>query len=396
LVPLIAERAEILALVACVKPIDSTKPQLTDVNILNLEDKMVSLYQRIEQACLFAQSVENTAKHIESRLADLMTDVDTDSASLEHFPKNLYKNTLRTIGNILDGALNESNNTETARREQQAGTDTLLHYLRKLDLGKAQEKLNILATEVGLSPTSLQQQPFLEIQGNILSSYRNCKTLFEKVVDNLNKQSNRTEELIRQLASVQPESPFQDDINKLQELKTKLNIIEDAMQDIPNDAESKRQNLQTALRNGQFSVLQSIPEDLLRPARGQLTPIQAELDKIENHLTQEKRERTEELANYLSKFSPLFKSQHEQMSVRSELANNELTINEFQLLCDTTLKSCQDKAQTILAGTGLTLADWQQIYEDLNTNQMPNLTREQQQALVDKGILKMRLMFAVD
>ncbi|MGZ7315823.1 hypothetical protein ACXWQ1_09160, partial [Streptococcus pyogenes] len=76
---------------------------------------------------------------------------------------------------ILDGALKEDASSVTGKKEQQAGSDTLLHYLRKLDLGKAQDKLSALATEVGLNLHTEQQLPMAEIQGSILSSYRNCK-----------------------------------------------------------------------------------------------------------------------------------------------------------------------------------------------------------------------------
>ncbi|MCQ4015974.1 hypothetical protein, partial [Klebsiella pneumoniae] len=55
---LIHKRAEVLELVAKVKPLNSSKPMLKDAHILSLEDKTTSLYQRIEQACLFAEFVE--------------------------------------------------------------------------------------------------------------------------------------------------------------------------------------------------------------------------------------------------------------------------------------------------------------------------------------------------
>lgn len=56
-----------------------------------------------------------------------------ECATLTDFPKRLYTNTLRTIGHILDGALKDvPKNSATGRKEQQADSDTLLHYLHKL------------------------------------------------------------------------------------------------------------------------------------------------------------------------------------------------------------------------------------------------------------------------
>ncbi|MEH2743568.1 hypothetical protein QE247_27485, partial [Klebsiella pneumoniae] len=123
------KRAEVLELVAKVKPLNSSKPMLKDAHILSLEDKTTSLYQRIEQACLFAEFVERSAERINNRLADLIIDVETECAPLTNFPKRLYTNTLRTIGHILDGALKDDTSSATGQKEQQADSDTLLHYL---------------------------------------------------------------------------------------------------------------------------------------------------------------------------------------------------------------------------------------------------------------------------
>ena len=64
------------------------------------------------------------------------------------------------------------------------------------------------------------------------------------------------------------------------------------------------------------------------------------------------------------------------------------------MVCEKTLSDWQRQGEAILQGTGLTLAQWQLVYQALSQNLEPELTPEQQQSLVDKGIVKMRLTFA--
>ncbi|EPF7974995.1 hypothetical protein ACSVUT_000717 [Vibrio harveyi] len=392
---LVNKRAEVLDLVAKVKPLNSSQPTLKDAHILDLEDKGTSLYQRVEQACLFAEFVERNAERISNRLTDLTNDVDADCATLSHFPKSLYTNTLRTVGHILDGALKEDASSATGKKEQQAGSDTLLHYLRKLDLGKAQDKLSALATEVGLNLHTEQQLPMAEIQGSILSSYRNCKERFEKLINNLDEQSQRAQKLQKLLSSATAAYEYADDIAELPKLVMKLQLIEDAIADLPVDAESKRQSMQASLRNGQFAGLRDLPEELMKSARGQIAPIQGQLLKIEERLNNVKRSAIEQVNSWLPVLKPLLASQ--QQPLPSELTLNDvakLGVSELVMVCDKTLSDWQNQGEAILQGTGLTLVEWQPVYKALDQNQEPLLTPEQQQGLVNKGIVKMRLTFA--
>lgn len=391
----IAKRASILALVAKVKPQNVVKTALKDGHVLNISDSSVSLYERIDQACLFADFVERNAKRITNRLTDLIQDVESDCAGLTHFPKSLYTNTLRTVGHILDGALKEDGSSATAQKEQQAGSDTLRHYLRKLDLGKAQDKLTALAQEVGLNLHSEQQLPLADIQGHILSSYRQCKERFDRLLDNLNIQVQKSEQLKVQLSSATPEYAHAEDLAELPKLVNKLQLIADAIEDLPNEAEAKRQSLQATFRNGQFSSLRDLPEELLKTARGQIAPVQGQLLKIEERLNQVKREAIEQVNFWAPVLKPLLSQEQQAKLALLTLSDVQaLGLSELHMVCEKTLHDWQQLAMPVLSGTGLSLSEWQAAYTALTANQEPSFTAAQQQALVDKGILKMRLTFA--
>ena len=174
-----------------------------------------------------------------------------------------------------------------------------------------------------------------------------------------------------------------------------MRLIDDAITDLPSEAETKRQSLQISLRNGQFSSLRDLPEELLKSARGQIAPIQGQLLKIEERLNQVKRNAIGKVNSWLPELKPLFTSQKQSEPVA--LTFNDvatLSVSELQLICDKTLSNWQNQGEQILESTGLTLTDWRSVYQALSQGQEPILTPAQQQALVDKGILKMRLTFA--
>ena len=71
-------------------------------------------------------------------------------------------------------------------------------------------------------------------------------------MNNLAEQNQRAQRLQQLLSSASAEYEHADDISELPKLVMKLQLIDDAIADLPNDAESKRQSMQASLRNGQF------------------------------------------------------------------------------------------------------------------------------------------------
>ena len=140
-----------------------------------------------------------------------------------------------------------------------------------------------------------------------------------------------------------------------------------------------------------------MPDELLKPARGQIAPIHGDLIQISQHLNQMKDNSIKEVNTWLPMLKPLFISQ-QHSSPHATVLNlsdmKELMVSEVLLICDRTLHDWKEIANKALSGTGLSLDEWQRIYESINQNEEPNLNIQQQQILVDKGILKMRLTFA--
>ncbi len=370
---------------------------LQDAHILDLDDKQTPLYQRVEQARLFAEFVESSAQQIKARVSDLIVDIDSDCKGLEHFPKAFYTLCLRTVSNIIDGALNDSHDSATAQKEQQAGSDTLLHSLRKLDLAQANEKLALLAAEVGLNLQTDQQIALPSINGAIVSSYRIFKASFEKLVDNIDQQKQSASNLESMLSSASSDYEHIADVNALPVITQKLQLIEDALEDVATDAEAKRQNLRAGMQNGQFDSLRDVPEQLLNPIRGQVLPLQGQLLTIKNNLEAVKSRAVSRVNELLPMLRPLLRSQDQDSPVELKFSDVEtLSLNELQLLSEKTIEQWTQVAGSVLEGTDVDLATWQDIFTAVNSQHEPQLTDTQRTALVQKGILKMRLTFVTN
>ncbi|MXD32845.1 hypothetical protein, partial [Escherichia coli] len=131
---------------------------------------------------------------------------------------------------------------------------------------------------------------------------------------------------------------------ELPKLVMKLQLIEDAIADLPSDAESKRQSMQNSLRNGQFSSLRDLPEELLKPARGQLTPIQGQLLKIEERLNQVRRNSIAQVNSWLPLLKPLLASQKQAEPAALTLEDvSNLGVRELQQVCESTQAKWQSQ-----------------------------------------------------
>ena len=392
---LIKARAEVLSLVEKVKPLQLLSMQRQDANALDLEDKETSLYVRIEQARLFAEFVEESATRIQQRVADLLKDLEDDCHELQHFPKAFYSQCLRTVDNIIEGALGDNDSTATAKKEQQSGGATLSHYLRKLDLANAQDRLSVLATEVGINLQSEQQLNLEDVNGYILSSYRDCKTRFVKLIDSLEESRDLVQRLTAQLSTASADYPDQDDIVALPKLQQKLLLITDALEEISENAEVKRTVLRKSMQNGKFAGVREIPDQLLQPARGQLSPLKGQLFKIKDRLNAFKNKQLTEVNGWLPVIRPLLQAKEQVVPIELMLRSTEdLSLSEVQMLCDQTTQQWQQQAQQALVGTEVDIAAWRSIYQSLSEDQEPLISASQREALVNAGVLKMRLTFA--
>ncbi len=388
-------RSEVLSRVARVKPLLLPTISLGNIHTLRLDDKTQSLYQRIAQARLFADYVENAAKHIKSRVAVLLTDIDADCSGLKFFPKSLFSFSLHTVANILDGALQQENASGTSNIEASASSDTLLHYLRSLQLDKAAERLQLLAEEVGLNLDNGSQLAFTEISGYVLSAYRAGKQKHENISDYLAELQARCQALLRFLEPLPTDYAETAHPQLLVSLQQKLHLIGDAFEDLGDNAKHEREKFRELARKGLFSAINDVPERLYKPIQTQLNPIGGELLKVENSI-QAYREAKLITVNeqFCAPLQPLFLACKKVGPEPIRLEQIKLlSLHDTQVFLDTQVQKWEQQASVLLENTGLDVQAWLEVAAKIAAGDDPAIDAHIQEKLVSKGILRVKLSF---
>jgi hypothetical protein len=392
---LLKGRSEVLHRVARVKPLIPPSISLGNINTVRLEDKGQSLYQRIEQARLFAEFVDKAAQQIKQRIAALISDINTDSQGLTHFPRSLFTLSLQTVSNILDGALQQQNDSATAATEGTASSDTLLHYLRSLQLDKAAERLHLLGDEAGVNIDSSTHQSFADISGYIMRAYRDGKERYERAADYLAELQGRCHEAARKLEPLPSDYAEANHPQAVAVLVQKLILIGDYFEEIAESAKIEREKFREQARKGQFAAILEVPERLMKPIQTQLSPIGGELLKIENAIAAHCEAKLSAVnEQYLSVLTPLLLACRKPAPQPIRLDEIQpLSLHDVQIKLDAQCLQWEKQANQLLDGTGLDFNAWRKLAAAITAGENPMLDPATQDCLISKGILKMQLSF---
>ncbi|MCR3909956.1 hypothetical protein NUK47_14370 [Aeromonas hydrophila] len=392
---LLAGRYEVLQCVAGVKPECVPEITLGNINTLRLDDKSQSLYQRIEQARLFADYVENAASHIKQGIDHLITDIEADAQHLPLFPRSLFTLSLQTVTNILDGALQQHNASGTATAEGTASSDTLLHFLRSLQLDKAADRLRLLAEEAGVNIDNGTALGLAENLGCIASSYRAGKKKFVEITEYLAQLQGRCAEAARVLEPMPADYATPAHGQELAALTQKLVLIGDAFEDLADTAKSEREKFREQARKGQFSAIRDVPDRLLNPIQTQLNVIGGAITKIDNTILSHRETLVRQTNDrYFPVLMPLFAACNEAAPMAISLSSlSPLSLHDLHVTIDVQQAQWEAKATQLLSGTGLDFKGWEELAKVIAEGKSPVLSQTVQEALVAKGILKMKLYF---
>lgn len=395
---LLAGRFDVLKHVAAVKPEQVPHITLGNINTLRLDDKSQSLYQRIEQARLFADYVERAASQIKQGVDHLITDIDADAQNLDLFPRSLFTLSLLTVTNILDGALQQHNASATAALEGAASSDTLLHYLRSLQLDKAADRLHLLAEESGVNIDNGTALSLAENLGSIASSYRAGKKKFVEITEYLARLQERCAEAARVLEPMPAGYEMPEHAQDIAALAQKLVLIGDAFEDLGDLAKSEREKFREQARKGQFNAIRDVPDRLLNPIHSQLHSVGGFIGKIENTIMSHRGTLVAQTnERYLPVLMPLFGACNEAAPTAISLSGvSLLTLHDLHVTIDVQQSQWEARATQLLSGTGLDFESWQGVAKAIAEGRSPVLPPSAQEALVSKGILKMKLYFGGD
>ena len=374
-------------------------PMVTLDNIRNisLENQRESLYKRIQQAHLFAEQVQKWADAIHKRVEFLQDEIKADLRASKPFPRKLFTLSLETIANIVTGAFDGSSDTATQAKEASSGPDTLRHFLRSLRLDKASERMERLAQEVGYDLHSGTFKPPEEVNGYIFQTYRQLLNRYQEAVDAASDVDARIRLALDTLGSDLPaDYPNPEHPTGLLELQRQLTLVKDSFEGMEDDVDMLRERYAEQARKGQFSAIKDAPDQLLKSVQQRLQVLGGQLRRdYENLIARYRAQQLDNLNTGLRRvINPLLKALGQATIERiteSDVAGYSL--HDLAVEVDLRNQQWQRHAESLLQGTGISFPRWCDIARSLIDNQQPTLSSQEQQALVDKGILRVQITF---
>lgn len=391
----IKARNDIVRLVNSVKPTHEKQWPQTNQKALKLDNSDVPLAIRIRDAKLFADQVLQCKTGITGQVNQLIETIRDDIEASPPFPRQLYTLSLESINNILQGSLDLNMDSETARHEAGGSTETLHHFLRDLNIQKAQERLEILSHEVGYDFYNGSRKPLSEIDGYIISSYRNFKKRFQEQLERLESMKQRTETLLETLTPLPVDYPDQTVNATLVGYKEDLLSIADMLEDLDSQAQREREAFRRDGFRGQFSAIRDIPERLIKPFQDQLAIYGGQLRTRENQLAGYRKALLEAANGQLiDSLNPLFRSCGQDEIKTLQLSDiDQQSLHDTHVMIDHRTITAKQKADDLLSGTHTTLDQWLFIAQDLLEGRQPSMTFEQKSELESRGILKSQVTF---
>ena len=393
---ILKQRSDVLGELQRVYP--HPKPRVTIDNDRNiqLEDEQVSLYERIERARLFAVHVDHCAGKIRERVDYLLVEINNDLNAQPPFPRRLFTLSLQTIANILKGAMEGGAATATQKKEASSGSETLRHYLRRLQLDKASERLERLGQEVGYDLHSGSVKEIPEITGYIFQTYRHFIEQFDKAVSSVKDIDHRIRRGLDQLGSTLPaDYPDPAQATELLKLQNQLALVQDSFNDMDEEVDDIRSLFIDQTHKGQFVAIRDVPDRLLKPIQQRLNVLGGKLLSCENTLSRYRKMKLDAVNAGLRPWvSPLLTAVGESpIDAISNADTDDLSLHDLGVELDIRQQQWRTKAEAVLAGTGIGIDRWRVISLELLENRQPELSVEEQQAMVDKGILKVQVTF---
>jgi hypothetical protein len=395
---LLRDRGEALRRIDGVRPRELPSISLDNLRMLELNARERSLYERVMQARAFAALVQRASAAIAAAVDGRIRDIDADAAAAAPFPRRLFTLSLETLRNILAGAVGDGADSETQREEAAAGSDTLRHFLRALELAKASDRLELLAREAGVDLRSGVERPMAEVDGYILTTFRNFKERWQQAREQCAAVGARIAEALRRLEPLPPDYADAVHPRELEGLAEQLRHLEDAFTGLDEQAEPYRERLRGDMRRGQFAAMRELPELLLKPLINSGAVIAGKVQRIENAISGYRdakllafnrglRRRVEPLLNAVGDGPvPLLGSD----------AVKDLSLHDLNVELDLKQRGLAARASRALAGTGVDLARWCDIAEDMLAGREPALGGDELKALVARGILRQRISFGAD
>lgn len=367
-------------------------PAGLDERVLNLHDDAKPLWERLRQAGYFADAVRSVAQRIRRQVPLLREDMEKAVRELPGFPRSLFTRPLMKILDIIDLGLTGEDPGKSVHRAQQAQPYTLAYYLKELRVAEALDALENLGKEVGVSRYPAAEKPLAEVEGEVLSGFRNLKKRYADASNAIDSLTQRIETLENTLANppldfALPAQVSLDQVTGRPELILgELQTATDETVEELLDQHNQNMNLGnfTPLMKEARVRLLDVPERSIKALEGKVRTLENAVAKYREILVS--RPELLEVREALNVLRRVRRKTEEAPILAGEIEDRSLQDGLAHVLGR--LQMWKDESEGLLDGTGVALGEWQAVVAALRDGQEPSLSPQQMGSLVEAGLVK--------
>jgi hypothetical protein len=367
-------------------------PPVLDMRILNLLDDQKPMWERIRHGEHFANAVRDIAQRIRGRIPTLRDEMATEVDSEPGFPIQLFTRPLMKILDMVDEGLTGEDPSKSLHRAQQAQPDTLAHFLKELRVAAALDALDALADEVGVSRQTPTVKPLAEIQGEVMTGFRELKERYVAAriaIEDLDLRINDIERALTDPPTdfaLPLQMSFEQVAGRPELIRGELEVGLDESVDDLLDRHNMSMNL------GNFSpLMRESRSRLLDSPERSIKGLEGKVRTRENAIAKYRQDLIGRPALLVSRraLNALRKSRGEAELVPLSIGDIEhLSLRDGLGYILGRIQIWTEEGYGYLAGTDVSFDVWQRVVAALDEREEPHLNSEQMNALVQEGFLK--------
>jgi len=363
---------------------------LDSIKQLNLDDENAPLWKRIRQADSFVKFVLQSKDRIEQRADELATELSLD---LElGFPIQIFTRSLSKIKNILDGSIGEGPAEGDTQKEQFVSPGTLGYALRELKVSQATERLESLAREVGCDLHTETNRSIDEIDGAIVSGYRNLLKAYSAERTRLAECKEQLGDFKILLADVPDEFMYPNSVESFDRLLTRPKMIEETLDTtLDEDVDELLTIHQKACRIGNFVPLMEAAKDVLKESKRAIASLASHLATLENvvHAYRQSLLKNEQLELLEKAYVAMQSANRKAMQPSLKISDLEaVNLKKAEQLIEARRQFLAQTLDKELADVKIDYHDWVRLVSELENNAVPSVSPEVANALVKKGLIR--------
>ncbi|MDM0077454.1 hypothetical protein QTH90_23810 [Variovorax sp. J2P1-59] len=366
-----------------------------DANVKTLDFSLddVPLWQRVRRASLLVGFVRKAEKRTRARTVSLAEEMRQEVSVLQGFPIALFTLSLEKIGHILDGAVAPGAVPGATELVQATEPGTLRQNLRDLRVAEATVQLENLAREVGVDLATWTESPLAQCEGPVVSTFRDLKSVYEKLRTELGGATTRIGTLQTVLKGAPGDFHYPKAVLTLDKLQGRPALIDSALDEARSEeVERLRSEFDAPARLGNFQPLMSRARDLLEEPRSALTLLIGHVMSVENAIAEYRKKLLEsaELQKAHRGLQALALATGAAAPAALSLKDVEEAgaLCEGQKLVSSRIQDNTASGYRMLAGTGLSFDRWCAIVHALDAGRDPVLEPQEADALVKRNLVQ--------